>query len=92
MAKTAEELREHIEEYLNLRIRSKAEEERTRREETLLAALTTASDLLVRQEKAKRESRTELIIGPQVASVLRAFTGANRAHSMLGDDEEEGEA
>ena len=80
-------MREAIEEYLDLRIRVKPEEDRTHREEMILEALNTASDLLLRQEKAKRESKTERMSGPQVASILRAFVGANVAHSDLGDDE-----
>ena len=74
MAKTANELREHIEEYLNCRIRAKHLEDRSHREAFLLETLQTASETLLQQEAVKvrqHESALETLREMKIAELLR---------------------
>ena len=91
MAKTAEELRREIEEYLDLRIRSKAPADRTHREELLLQKLEAASEDLILQERQKlrqQESALESISDIKLADLLRIATETKRIRRRLMEEEE----
>lgn len=91
MAKTAEELRQEIEEYLDLRIRSKSPADRTQREELLLQKLESASEDLILQERRKlrqQESSLESLSDIKLTDLLRIATETKRIRRRLMEEEE----
>ena len=90
MAKTAEELRLQIEEYLNLRIRPKQPGDRTHREELLLQQLEAASENLIMQERAKQkqeESALEALSDIKLADLLKIATQTRRIRRQMEDSD-----
>jgi hypothetical protein len=80
----AEQLRGQIQDFLDDEIRSKPEEERTRRDEMLLAHGQAFSDVLLRH-------RSEAAVQPtpaeeSVTSLLKTYNVINREHAMRDAD------
>ena len=91
MAKTAGQLRIEIEEYLNLRIRSKPAEDRSRREEKLLQMLENACEDLIDHEHAKQRqqaSTLDSISDKMLADIVRSATAMQRLKRSISDAEE----
>ncbi len=86
MATTANELRKHIEEYLDCRIRVKPADDRSHREAFLLETLQTASETLLQQEAVKvrqQESALESIREMKIAELLRFSSATSKLQRIV---------
>ena len=86
MATTANELRKHIEEYLDYRIRVKAVDDRSHREEFLLETLQTASETLLHQEAVKvrqQESALESAREMKITELLRFSAATSKLQRIV---------
>ena len=92
-----QQLRSHLDEFLQSRIYSKAEEDRTNRDNLTEAAIDTLDELLIKYQVAERKAQggsPRAVEAPgtktdrDVTSVLKSYVEINRDYDLMSEDAE----